>query len=111
MSHGSHDDIRARHKIIRADRARPGRPIGILADLQGPKLRVRHLRRRRGGAGARRRRFRFDLDQAEGDATAGQLPHKEIFEALEPGATLLVNDGKIRLKVEKCGPRLRRLHG
>ncbi len=47
--------------------------------------------------------FRLDLDPTEGDATRVQLPHKEIFDALEPGASLLVNDGKIRLKVKDCG--------
>ena len=76
MSHGTHADIEARHTIIRKVEADLGRPIGILADLQGPKLRV---------------------------ATRVQLPHPEIFAALEPGASLLVNDGKIRLVVDDCG--------
>ena len=47
--------------------------------------------------------FRLDLSDVDGDATRVQLPHKEIFDALKPGATLLVNDGKIRLKVKDCG--------
>ncbi len=102
MSHGTHDDIRARHVIIRQVEADTGRPIGILADLQGPKLRVGTFAN---GSeelipGAR---FRMDLDAAAGDATRVQLPHPEIFAALEPGSSLLVNDGKIRLKVETCG--------
>ncbi len=103
MSHGTHDEQRARYDIIRRIEAESGRPIAVLADLQGPKLRV--------GAFASGphdlqigQAFRFDLDSAPGDATRVQLPHKEIFAALEPGAELLVNDGKIRLRVESCGP-------
>ena len=103
MSHGSHDEIAARHAIIRRIEDELDSPIAILADLQGPKLRV--------GAFARGEEeliegahFRLDLDEAEGDATRVCLPHPEIFAALEPGAQLLVNDGKIRLRVRDCGP-------
>ncbi|VDC23294.1 pyruvate kinase [Pseudogemmobacter humi] len=102
MSHGIHDDISERHRIIRQVEKDLGRPIGILADLQGPKLRLGVF-----GAGAHDLedgdRFRLDLSDAPGDGTRVQLPHPEIFAALEPGAMLLVNDGKIRLKVESCG--------
>ncbi|MGI9389803.1 MAG: pyruvate kinase [Boseongicola sp.] len=102
MSHGTHAEIGERHRIIREVEKDTGRPIGILADLQGPKLRV--------GVFAKDeeeleegQQFRLDLDKAEGDAKRVQLPHKEIFEALEPGSHLLVNDGKIRLIVQECG--------
>ncbi|WP_373355155.1 pyruvate kinase [Pseudoroseicyclus sp. CXY001] len=102
MSHGSHDEIRARHEIIRQVEADLGFPIAILADLQGPKLRVgtfaNESEELEDGAA-----FRLDLSDAPGDASRVQLPHKEIFDALEPGASLLVNDGKIRLKVRDCG--------
>ncbi|MBK5934535.1 pyruvate kinase [Rhodovulum imhoffii] len=103
MSHGTHDEIAARHKIIRRIEQDTGRPIAILVDLQGPKLRCGVFA---SGAvdledGAR---FRFDLSDVPGDARRVQLPHREIFEALEPGATLLVNDGKLRLRVLDCGP-------
>jgi pyruvate kinase len=102
MSHGTHDDIRARHQIIRQVESDTGRPIAILADLQGPKLRVGTF-----AAGAHDLedgdRFRLDLDPAPGDSQRVQLPHPEIFAALEPGASLLVNDGKIRLRVDACG--------
>jgi pyruvate kinase len=102
MSHGGHDEIRARHSIIRQVEKDVGAPIAILADLQGPKLRVGTFAD--GSAelvpGAA---FRLDLDAKPGDVTRVQLPHKEIFDALEPGASLLVNDGKIRLKVVDCG--------
>jgi pyruvate kinase len=103
MSHGTHDDIRARHAIIRQVEADTGRPIAILADLQGPKLRVGTF-----VAGAVEledgAKFRLDLDPAPGEDHRVQLPHPEIFAALEPGAALLVNDGKIRLRVDACGP-------
>ncbi len=102
MSHGSHDDIRRRHGIIRRIEEESGRPIGILADLQGPKLRLGEF-----AHGEEELeigdRFRLDLDTAPGDAARVCLPHREIFDALEPGAHLLVNDGKIRLKVLECG--------
>ena len=102
MSHGTHDDIRARHQIIRQVESDTGRPIAILADLQGPKLRVGTF-----AAGAHDLedgdRFRLDLDPTPGDSQRVQLPHPEIFAALEPGASLLVNDGKIRLRVDACG--------
>ena len=103
MSHGSHDDHRARYDAIRSVEAETGRPIAILADLQGPKLRVGQFT-----AGAHDLeegdRFRFDLNAASGDSQRVQLPHPEIFAALTPGSGLLVNDGKIRLRVEDCGP-------
>jgi len=103
MSHGSHDDIRARHAIVRQIEAEAGRPIAILADLQGPKLRVGTFSsgavELEEGAG-----FRLDLDATPGETHRVQLPHPEIFAALEPGVDLLINDGKIRLSVEECGP-------
>jgi len=102
MSHGDHSEIRARHEIIRRIEKEVNAPIGILADLQGPKLRLGVFA---GGSEEIEvgQAFRLDLDPTPGDATRVQLPHKEIFDALEPGAHLLVNDGKIRLKVKDCG--------
>ena len=102
MSHGEHSEIRARHEIIRQIEKDTGRPIAILADLQGPKLRLGTFKN-----GEEEledgQKFRLDLDKAEGDKTRICLPHKEIFDALEPGASLLVNDGKVRLRVDDCG--------
>ncbi|MFN3822693.1 MAG: pyruvate kinase [Pseudorhodobacter sp.] len=103
MSHGTHDDIAARHRIIRQIEADTGRPICILADLQGPKLRVGTFAADGGEDLVEGAMFRLDLDPTPGDAKRVQLPHPEIFAALEPGSTLLVNDGKIRLQVESCG--------
>jgi len=103
MSHGDHSEIAARHAVIRQVEEDVGRPIAILADLQGPKLRVGVFAR--GEAVLEQgQAFRLDLDPAEGDGRRVNLPHPEIFAALEPGSHLLVNDGKIRLKVDDCGP-------
>ncbi|WP_298974580.1 pyruvate kinase [uncultured Roseobacter sp.] len=104
MSHGSHEEIREKHKIIRQIEEDTGGSICILADLQGPKLRVGVFTNEDGEMLEEGASFRMDLDTAEGDATRVCLPHPEIFAALEPGASLLVNDGKIRLKVNECGP-------
>ncbi|MBU2357859.1 MAG: pyruvate kinase, partial [Alphaproteobacteria bacterium] len=102
MSHGSHEEIRVRHAMIRQVEEDLGSPICILADLQGPKLRVGVFKNGEEDlvVGAP---FRLDLKDEEGDATRVKLPHKEIFDALEPGAHLLVNDGKIKLRVKDCG--------
>ncbi|MCJ7871385.1 pyruvate kinase [Marinovum sp. 2_MG-2023] len=102
MSHGSHEEIAERHKIIRQIEKDLDSPIAILADLQGPKLRVGTFADGpqdlvQGAA------FRLDLDPTPGDVNRVCLPHVEIFAALEVGSHLLVNDGKIRLKVSKCG--------
>lgn len=102
MSHGTHEDFKARHKIIRQIEKETGRPIAILADLQGPKLRLGTFKNGKEQL-KDGQSFRLDLDDTPGDATRAYLPHKEIFDALEPGAALLVNDGKIRLKVGACG--------
>ena len=102
MSHGSHAEIRERHRIIREIEKELASPIAILADLQGPKLRV--------GTFANGQEtlvegayFQLDLDPRDGDVNRVCLPHREIFSALEVGAHLLVNDGKIRLLVEEFG--------
>lgn len=102
FSHGTHADHAARFEIVRAAERERGRPIGVIADLQGPKLRVGTFAegRVRLDAGAR---FRLDLDPSPGDASRAPLPHPEIFEALRAGADLLLDDGKIRLTVERCG--------
>ena len=103
MSHGSHEEIAIKHEIIRRVEKDLGSTIAILADLQGPKLRVGVFSGDsemldQGDA------FRLDLDPAEGNSRRVCLPHPEIFQALRPGAMVLVNDGKIRLQVKECGP-------
>jgi pyruvate kinase len=102
FSHGKPEEHRARRDAIRALERKTGRPVGIMADLQGPKLRVGTF-----AAGkvklATGKRFRLDLAKTAGDEKRAPLPHPEVFAALEPGTELLLDDGNIRLKVEKCG--------
>ncbi len=103
MSHGDHEEHRVRHAIIRQIEKDTGRPIAILADLQGPKLRCGKFSKGKFKLNPGQM-FRFDLDEAPGDKTRVNLPHPEIFAALHQGEILLVNDGKLRLKVLECGP-------
>jgi pyruvate kinase len=102
FSHGSHEDHQKRYELIRAIEDEDKRPIGILMDLQGPKLRVGTIaggsvELKTGGT------FRFDLDSAQGDAKRAQLPHPEIFAAVQAGTNLLVDDGRLRLRVKNSG--------
>jgi pyruvate kinase len=100
FSHGSHADHAERIAIIRAIERRTERPIGILADVQGPKLRVGKFQ-----AGKVQlqsgQSFRLDLSPTPGDARRVQLPHPEIIAAAGIGTTLLLDDGKLRLRVER----------
>ena len=103
FSHGSPADHRARFNMLRELELETGRPIGILADLQGPKLRVGTFAEGpvmlvEGEA------FRLDLDPTPGSVQRAGMPHPEIFAALVPGAELLLDDGRLRLVVEQCGP-------
>jgi pyruvate kinase len=102
FSHGTHDDHRARLAIIREIEREIGRPIPILADLQGPKLRVGTFSNGPVDLKAGQT-FRFDLEKTPGDETRVQLPHPEIFAALTIGSNLLCDDGKVRLLVTACG--------
>ncbi len=98
MSHGSHDDHRAAIATIRGLEEKLGRPTTILADLQGPKLRVGRF----AGDGVALETgaaFRLDRDPTLGDLSRVCLPHPEIFAALKVGARLLLDDGKIVLRV------------
>jgi pyruvate kinase len=103
FSHGSHEDHRARLETIRALEKTVGRPIGILADLQGPKLRLGTFANGpiKVAAGDK---FRLDLDKTPGDQRRAPMLHPEIFAALTQGADLLIDDGRVRLNVNKCGP-------
>jgi pyruvate kinase len=98
MSHGAHETHAALIAHIRALEARTGRPMTVLVDLQGPKLRVGLFSAGRVELNAGSR-FTLDRDSAPGDATRVSLPHPEIFAAVEPGTALLLDDGKVRLRV------------
>lgn len=101
FSHGTHAEHKARVKIIRQLEKEKGRFISILADMQGPKLRVGTFKDDKvllkDG-----QTFVLDMDPTPGDETRVCLPHKEIFAALKPGDDLLVNDGYIVLNVKSC---------
>jgi len=102
FSHGTHDEHRARYEIVREIEAEVGRPIAVMADLQGPKLRVGEFENgeallEQGDA------FRLDLSPERGNAKRAPLPHPEIFSALEDGAEILLDDGRIHLTVASHG--------
>src|SRR5258706_5251789 len=101
FSHGSPAEHAQRLASIRRVEAEFGRPIGVLLDLQGPKLRLGTFvgGRAQLAAGSA---FRLDLNPASGDARRAPLPHPEIFAALQPGTELLLDDGKLRLRGEAC---------
>lgn len=101
MSHTSHEKLLELHQSIKTVEKNVNRPIGILVDLQGPKLRVGAFSEDsfelENGA-----TFHLDLDDAPGDQTRAKLPHPEIFKSIKPGDALLINDGKIRLVAVQC---------
>jgi pyruvate kinase len=102
-SHGTHADHERRLAAVRRVAETIGRPLAVLADLQGPKLRLGKFL-----AGpvslVTGQTFHLDLSDEPGDATRVGLPHPDIFRALEPGADLLLDDGKVRLRVESVTP-------
>lgn len=101
-SHSSHDVLRHYVFTIRQIEKKLKRPVGVLLDLQGPKLRLGVFKD--GGvtltAGST---FRLDLSQDAGDESRAPLPHPEVFSALTVGSELLLNDGRVRLRVEQHG--------
>jgi pyruvate kinase len=101
FSHATHDFHRQNFEWIREVEKKHQRPIGILQDLQGPKLRVGRFQDGRILL-EQGQQFTLDLTEQLGTQERVTLPHPEIFEALRPGSALLLNDGKIRLLVESC---------
>ncbi len=103
MSHTPHDKMRELVATIRNVESSYGRPIGILVDLQGPKLRLGNFENGfvelNNGA-----MFTLDSDPAPGNKTRVHLPHPEILKALRPGHALLIDDGKLRLIAEETSP-------
>ncbi len=107
FSHGTHADHHARFEIVRAVEREVGRPIAILADLQGPKLRVGQFADGKVQLEAGQE-FVLDRDATPGDKSRVCLPHAELFEVIAAGQSLLLDDGKLRLQVlDSDGQRIR----
>jgi len=98
FSHGTHEEHAERYRYIRELEAKYGRPVGVMADLQGPKIRVSNFAAGRielkNGAA-----FVLDADTTPGDEHRVSISNPEILSALEVGHDLLLDDGKIRLEV------------
>jgi pyruvate kinase len=103
FSHGTHEDHRRNADIIRQIERESGADIGIIADLQGPKLRIGKFRDNAKIPLKPGMQIRFDLDPALGDETRVMFPHPDIIAALEPGAPLLLDDGNVGMKVVDKG--------
>ncbi len=102
FSHGDHSDHEERYNQIRALEEKQGRPIGILADLQGPKIRIGTFAEgpvflENGDP------FRLDLNEDAGDGARVSLPHPAVLKSLTKGSILLLDDGKLRLTVTEAG--------
>ena len=101
FSHGTHAEHKERYEIVRKLSKEKGIHITLIADMQGPKLRVGIFKdgkvMLKDG-----QKFVLDMDKTEGDSTRVNLPHPEIFKAVKPKDMLLLNDGNIRLRVEEC---------
>jgi pyruvate kinase len=100
FSHGTHKEHRDRMAAIRHIERQYSQPIATIADLQGPKLRIGCFAK---GSIALKagQAFRLDFDPAPGDAKRVQLPHPELMEALSPGSEILLDDGRVRLRVTR----------
>ena len=101
-SHGDHAGHRERYDIVRGLEKKYGRSVGILLDLQGPKLRVGDFE---GGKVVLKtgQRYRLEADECLGDTKRACLPHPDVFKALEPNTDLLLDDGRLRLRVLEHG--------
>jgi pyruvate kinase len=102
FSHGTQDDHAKVHAAIRALEADVGRPIAILQDLQGPKIRVGTIRDGKIAVAAGEM-VRFVRSGSDGDRMAIPLPHDEIFAAIAPGQDLLIDDGRVRARISGIG--------
>jgi pyruvate kinase len=102
FSHGAHADHAAALAAVRAAEGEIGRPLAVLADLQGPKFRLGRF-----AAGAislaKGQALRLDLDSEPGDSRRVALPHPDMLKVLAPGVQVLLDDGKVRLEVVKTG--------
>ncbi len=98
FSHGTYEEIKALHTSIRQTEKEKCRPISIMMDLQGPKLRIgsfsdESVNLKEGET------FRLDLDEAPGNSKRVNLPHPEVLAALSVETELLLDDGRVKLRV------------
>ncbi len=103
MSHTNHQLLTELHGHIRQIETQVNRPIGILADLQGPKIRIGTFKEKEAVIKAGDK-FIFDTDQTPGDTTRVYLPHPEIFASVQVGDFLLLNDGRLRVEITSVAP-------
>jgi pyruvate kinase len=103
MSHTSHALLKELHGSIRNIESKVNRPIGILADLQGPKIRIGTFKDKEVQIKAGDK-FTFDTDVTPGDSTRVHLPHPEIFASVKVGDFLLLNDGRLRVEITSVSP-------
>lgn len=102
FSHGTHDDHRQRVEQLRGIEKEYNRPIGILADMQGPKFRIGEFAENSVTL-KKGQTFRFDSDKTPGDSSRVYLPHPEVISTLTKGAEILLDDGKVRAIVTRSG--------
>jgi pyruvate kinase len=102
FSHGTHADHAAAVEIIRGIEKKSGRPIAIMADLQGPKFRIGVFKN--GSVALKKnQKIIFDLNAAPGDETRVNLPHPEVLKVLNKGGLIFLDDGKVRVEIKKKG--------
>ena len=106
FSHGTHEDHRRRVFHIRQYEKRIGRPIAILGDLQGPKLRIGSFKNSFNML-KNNQKFILDLNPELGDNSRVCLPHPEIYKSIKKNNTILIDDGKIHLNVSSVSPQKR----
>lgn len=99
FSHGSHEEQGQRITYIREQEEKRNRPIGIVADLQGPKLRIGTFADDEGVVVASGAPFTFHLKERVGDVQGVSLMHPEIFQSAEVGMDVLVDDGRLQFQV------------
>ena len=102
FSHGTHEDHRGAIKHIRAIEAKYNSPIGVVADMQGPKLRIGRFKNSSIEL-MKGQKFRFDSDDSLGDESRVYLPHKQVIDSLDIGSLIFLDDGKVRIEITNKG--------